>query len=56
MKLFVLAILGFSLNAGEAVKDSIATLEHLLVNFNTSLSVNAFVCWEDGEILSASGA
>jgi hypothetical protein len=35
---------------GSTIKDSIKTLENLLVNFNSALTVNAFLCWESGNI------
>lgn len=39
---------------GESLTESIKTLEHLLVSFNSSLIVDAFVCWEVGERISSS--
>lgn len=39
---------------GKIVDDStIKTLAHLLLNFNTSLSVNAFLCDDSGKLYPA---
>lgn len=40
--------LAVSAAKGDLIKDNIKTLEHLLMSFNTALTVNAFVCWESG--------
>lgn len=55
MKFSRIVLLMFIARAvGESLKDSIKTLEHLLVSFETSLTVDAFVCWELGERISSS--
>lgn len=48
-KIAFLLGLTVSMTKASFVNDSIRTLEKFLVNFETSLSVNAFVCWESGE-------
>jgi hypothetical protein len=45
--LLVLAIV--SRSSGSSIEDSIETLEHLFVNFNFPLTINAFLCWETGK-------
>jgi hypothetical protein len=49
-KLVVLAFITFSSSNGKAIKNSIKALEHLLINQKTSLTVDAFICWDSGEI------
>lgn len=46
---FSLIVLMLSASKASSVNDSIKALEKFLVNFDISLSINAFVCWESGE-------
>lgn len=51
MEVFKLLIVVFTIvsrSNGSSIKDSIKTLENLLVNFKSALTVNAFLCWEPG--------
>jgi hypothetical protein len=47
LKLLIVCAIISSSN-GSSIEDSIKTLENLLVNFNFSLTINAFLCWESG--------
>lgn len=48
-KIVFLLVLRLAATRASSVNDSIKALEKFLVNFDTSLSINAFVCWESGE-------
>lgn len=49
LRIVLVLVISTSRAAGKTLNDSVSAIEHLVMSFDATPSVDAYVCWELGE-------